>query len=142
MPTELVEEEEKVAVVVPRVELDLALGLAAALALVRVVWHQPLVAMGLPLLTVVVGARAKVLVQMGLAEKEPERAVVKDLVRVAWQQLLLQVISATLMPPAVVPVVAAETVEMVVEKEVELERPATTALQAVPVARAAATVAA
>jgi len=91
MPTEVVEEEDKVGVVVPRVELDPALGLAAASALVRVVWHQALVAMGLPLLMVVVGARAKVLAQMGLAEKEPERAVVKDLVRVAWQQLLLLV---------------------------------------------------
>jgi len=83
MPTELVEEEEKVAVVVPMVELDPVLGPAAAQALVRVVQHQPLVAMGSPLLTVMVGVRAKVLVPMGLAEKELETAVVKDLVRVA-----------------------------------------------------------
>jgi len=83
MPTELVEEEEKVAVVVPMVEPDPVLGLAVAQALVRVVRHQPLVAMGLPLLTVMVGVRAKVLVPTGLVEKEPERVVVKDLVRVA-----------------------------------------------------------
>jgi len=83
MPTELVEEEEKVAVAVPMVEPDPVLGLAAAPALLPVVRHQPLVAMGSPMLTVMVGVRAKVLALMGLAEKEPERAVVKDLVRVA-----------------------------------------------------------
>jgi len=45
------------------------------------------------------------------------------------------VISATLVPPAVVPVVAAGTVEMAVEKGLELERPATMALQVVPMVR-------
>jgi len=142
MPTELVVEEEKVVVVVPMVEPDPAPGLAAAQALVRVVRHQLLVAMGLPRLTVMVGVRAMVLAQMGLAEKETERVVVKDLERVSWKQLPLLVISATLMPAAVVPVVAAETVEMVVEQEVERERPATMALRAVLVERVKAAVAA
>jgi hypothetical protein len=35
------------------------------------------------MLTVMVGVRAEVLAPMGLADKEPERAVVKGLVRVA-----------------------------------------------------------
>jgi hypothetical protein len=81
MPRQLVEEEEKVLVVVQRVELDRVPGLAMALALVRVVPHQHLAGMGLPMLLVTVEVKAKVLVPMGLAEKEPERAVVQEMVR-------------------------------------------------------------
>jgi hypothetical protein len=81
MPRQLVEEEEKVLVVVQRVELDRVPGLAMALALVRVVPHQHLAGMGLPMLLVMVEVKAKVLVPMGLAEKEPERAVVQEMVR-------------------------------------------------------------
>ena len=136
MPMELVEEEEKVLVVVQRVEPDLVPGLAVAPALVRVVCHQP----GMPLLTAMVGVRAKVLAPMGLAEKEAEWAVVKGLVRVVWHQLLPLVVLAILKPEVVVPVVAAGTVEMVVDKELELETQATTALQAVPVERVKAAV--
>jgi hypothetical protein len=83
MPMQLVEEEVKVPVVVQRVELDQVLGLAMAPALVRVVPHQPLVGMGLPMLLVTVEVKAKVLVPMELAEKEPERAVVREMVRAA-----------------------------------------------------------
>jgi hypothetical protein len=79
MPRELVVEEEKVAVVVQMVEPDLVLGLVVAPALVRVV----LVAMGKPMLMVMAGVRAKVLAPMGLADKEPERVVEKEKVRVA-----------------------------------------------------------
>jgi hypothetical protein len=79
MPRELVVEEEKVAVVVQMVEPDLVLGLVVAPALVRVV----LVAMGKPMLMVMAGVRAKVLAPMGLADKEPERVVGKEKVRVA-----------------------------------------------------------
>jgi len=50
------------------------------------------------------------------------------------------VISATLVPPAVVLVVVVGTVEMAVEKGVELERQATTALQVVPMVRVKAAV--
>jgi hypothetical protein len=83
MPMQLVEEEVKVPVVVQRVELDQVLGLAMAPALVRVVPHQPLVGMGLPMLLVTVEVKAKVLVPMELAEKEPERVVVREMVRAA-----------------------------------------------------------
>jgi hypothetical protein len=79
MPRELVVEEEKVAVVVQMVEPDLVPGLVVAPALVRVV----LVAMGKPMLMVMAGVRAKVLAPMGLADKEPERVVGKEKVRVA-----------------------------------------------------------
>lgn len=44
------------------------------------------------------------------------------------------------MPAVVVPVVEVGIAEMVVEKELELERPAMTALQAVPVERVEAAV--
>jgi hypothetical protein len=74
LPEELVEEEEWVAVVVQMVGPDLVPGLAVAPALVRAV----LVAMGRPMLMVMAGVRAKVLAPMGLADKEPERVVVKD----------------------------------------------------------------
>lgn len=78
MPRELVEEEEKAAAVVQMAEPDLVPGPAVALAVVRVV----LLVVARPVLMVVVGVRAKVLAPMGLADKEPEGAVVKDLVRV------------------------------------------------------------
>jgi hypothetical protein len=79
MPRELVEEEEQAAAVVQMAEPDLVPGPAVASALVRVV----LLAVGRPMLVVVVGVRAKGLAPMGLADKEPERAVVKEVVRVA-----------------------------------------------------------
>jgi len=82
MPRELVEDKEQVPVVVHMVDTDLVPGLAMAPALVRVVRQQPLVAMAMPKLTAWVGVRAQVLVPMALAEKEPERAVVKEMVRV------------------------------------------------------------
>jgi hypothetical protein len=52
------------------------------------------------------------------------------------------VVSATLMPAVVVPVVAVETMEMVVEKELDPERPTVTTLQVVPVEMVAEAVAA
>jgi len=76
MPRQLAEEKEEVLVVVQMVERDLVPGLAMAPALVRVVRHQPLSGMGLPMLKVMVGVKAKVLVPMGLADKEPGREVV------------------------------------------------------------------
>jgi hypothetical protein len=82
MPRELVGEEEKVPVVVQRVEPDLVPGLALDPALVRVVQHQPLPGMGMPMLMVMVVVKAKVLVPMGLAEKGLGRAAVKEVVRV------------------------------------------------------------
>ena len=66
-----------------KVDLDLVPGLALAPAVVPMVWHQPLMAVGMPMLTVTVGVRAQVLAPMGLAEKELEGAVVKEMVRVA-----------------------------------------------------------
>jgi len=83
MPRELVEEQEEVPVVVQMVEQDLVPGLAMAPALVRVVRPQPLPVMGLQMLKVMVGVKAKVLVPMGLADKEPGREVVQEVVRVA-----------------------------------------------------------
>jgi hypothetical protein len=50
------------------------------------------------------------------------------------------VVSASLIPVAVVPVVAEGKTEMEVEKELELERLAATTLQEVPVERVAAAV--
>jgi len=79
MPRELVEAEVKVEVVVRRVEPGLVLGVALAPALAPVVRQ----AMALPMLLVTAGAVVKVLVLMGLAEKEVEMAVVKHMVRVA-----------------------------------------------------------
>jgi hypothetical protein len=76
MPMELVEEEEWV--VVQMVDPDLVPGLAVAPAQVLV----DLLAMGMPMPMVMVGVRDKVLEPMGLAEKELERVVVKDMVRV------------------------------------------------------------
>jgi hypothetical protein len=52
------------------------------------------------------------------------------------------VVSATLMPAVVVPVVAAETMEMEVEMELDPERPAATTVQVVPVETVAEAVAA
>lgn len=83
MPRELVEEEEEVLVVAHRVEPDPATGMALAPAPVRVARHQPLAAMGMPVLKVMVRVVAKVPVLMGLAEKDLERAAEKDTVRVA-----------------------------------------------------------
>jgi hypothetical protein len=83
MPRQLVVEEEKVLVVVQRVEPDLVPVLVMAPALVRVVPHQPLAGMGLPMLLVTVEVKAKVLVPKGLVEKEEGRAVVQEVVRVA-----------------------------------------------------------
>ena len=70
-------------VVAQRVDTDPVTDLAMAPALVRVVRHQPLPAMGMPMLRVTVGVVAKVLVPMGRAEKEPVREVARDMVRVA-----------------------------------------------------------
>jgi hypothetical protein len=78
MPMELVEEEEWVVVVVQMVDPDLVPGLAVAPAQVLV----DLLAMGMPMPMVMVGVRDKVLDPMGLAEKELERVVVKDMVLV------------------------------------------------------------
>ena len=78
MPMQLVEEEDRVSVVAQMADPDLVPGLGVAPPLVRVV----LLALGKPMLMLVVGVRAKVLVPMGPAEKESEGAVVKDLVRV------------------------------------------------------------
>ena len=49
-------------------DTDLVPGLAMAPALVRVVRHLPLVAMGMQRLTVTVGVRVEVLVLRGLAD--------------------------------------------------------------------------
>jgi hypothetical protein len=83
MPRDLVVEEEKVRVVAQREEPDQVSEVAMAPALVRVVWHQPQAATGLPKLPVGVMVVAEVPVQMGLAEKELERALVRGTVRVA-----------------------------------------------------------
>jgi len=101
--------------------------------------------MGLPMLLVMVGVVDKVLVRMGLVEKELEMALVKHTVRVAWQkhQLRVLVVLATLMLAAVVLAVAVETMEMEAVTAKELDKlAAMTLLEEVPLDREAATVAA
>ncbi|XBI89903.1 hypothetical protein VPH35_027647 [Triticum aestivum] len=83
LPREQVEEEETVLAVVLKAGPGLVPALVVETVSVRVDRHQPLVAMGTPMLMVRVGAVVEVLVQMGQAGLEPEMVPAKDTVRVA-----------------------------------------------------------
>ncbi|XBI89899.1 hypothetical protein VPH35_027643 [Triticum aestivum] len=83
LPRDLVEEGGMVLAVVLKADPDPVPALAVATVLVRVAQRQPLVAMGMPVLMVRVGAVVEVVAQMGQADLEPERVLAKEKVRVA-----------------------------------------------------------
>ena len=82
LPRELVEEGGMVLAVVLKADPVPVPALAVATVLVRVAQRQRLVAMGMPVLMVRVGAEVEVVAQMGQADLEPERVLAKEKVRV------------------------------------------------------------
>ena len=118
---------------------------ASVLAALRLAPHRPLAAMVMLVLMVRVEAAAEVAVQTDLAELEPEMALARDMVRVAFQrhrlQLPVAMVPATLMLAVVVMVAAVVTTEMEVVPALALDRPvATTLLEALRMEEEAAMV--